>query len=192
MNVDLSNTFKDGRNLLNSWKLRYSPSEYPYKVVLNIFYRKYTIEKMWPKVINNKHSTWQRAYEFNMLKYSEVAQNEIVPVLENWVQANKKVGMIKFSDFQPYIQSSAKGNSEALKGLEYTYLLHRILDELIVLWISFINSGETQVDAIAKLTRAIVEINPINKYEEIENIFDKLGAEQYLQSLFIKEINGQL
>lgn len=192
MNVDLTNTFKDGRSLLNTWKQRYSPAEYPYKVVLNMFYRKFTIEKMWSSVINQSYPTWQKAYEANMIKYGQVSKMEIAPILETWVQSNRQVGMVKLSDFQSFIQNGSRGNTEALKGIEYTYLLHRVLDELIMLWISMVNSGETQVNAIAKLTRAVVEIPTIRNYAEIESIFDQLGAEQYLQSLFIKELTGQL
>lgn len=192
MNVDLSSTFKDGRNHLNTWKQRYSSTEYPYKVVLNMFYRKFTIEKMWSSVINQTYPNWQKAYEANMTKYGQVAQMEILPILESYLQSNRQVGMVKFSDFQSYIQNGARGNTEALKGIEYTYLLNRVIDELIVLWISMVNSGETQINAIAKLTRAVVEIPTIRNYAEIESIFDQLGAEQYLQSLFMKELTGQL
>ena len=192
MNVALSNTFKDVRKLLNTCKQRYSPSEYPYKVVLNMFYRKYTIEKMWPIVINQSYPTWQKAYEANLLKYGQVAQMEIVPVLESWIQSNRQVGMVKFSDFQSFIQNGSRGNADALKGIEYTYLLHRVFDELIILWISMVNSGETQVNAIAKLTRHVVEIPKIRSYAEIESVFDQLGAEKYLQSLLLKELAGQL
>lgn len=127
-----------------------------------------------------------------MMKYGQVSQMEIVPVLESWVQSNRQVGMVKYSDFQSFIQNGSRGNADALKGIEYTYLLHRVLDELIMLWISMVNSGETQVNAIAKLTRAVVEIPTIRNYAEIESVFDQLGAEQYLQSLLVKELTGQL
>lgn len=192
MNVDLSNTFKDARRLINAWKARYSPQEYPYKIVLNVFYRKFTIEKMWIRAMSQSHSTWQQAYQYNMNLYGDVASGEIVPVLEAWVKANKQVGMIKFSDFQPYIQSAAGGNAEAIKGIEYTYFLHRILDELIILWISKVNAGETKINAIASMTRAVLAEMPINDYATIEQVFDQLGAEQSLQALFIKEMSGTL
>ena len=100
--------------------------------------------------------------------------------------------MVKFSDFQSFIQNGSRGNADALKGIEYTYLLHRVFDELIILWISMVNSGETQVNAIAKLTRHVVEIPKIRSYAEIESVFDQLGAEKYLQSLLLKELAGQL
>jgi hypothetical protein len=188
MNADLTNTFKDARRLINSWKERYSQTEYPEKVILNIFYRKYTIEKMWSKVANQTYPTWQLAYENNMLKYSEIAQNEIAPVLENYLQMDRKVNAIKYSDFQSYIKAASRGDIDSIKAIEYTYFLNRIFDELTILWISMVNSGETKINAVAKLTGAILPREmPINNYAEIEQIFDQLGAENYLQSLFMKE-----
>ena len=192
MNVDLAGIFKEGRNQLNIWKSRYSAEEYPYKVILNMFYRKFTIEKMWDRAMEQSFSNWQNAYEANLIKYSTIAQNEIVPVLENWVNSNKQVGMGKLSDYLPYINKAKERDLNAIKSIEYTYLLHRIIDELIILWISMVNSGETQIDAIAKLTLAVVKIPPVETYSKIESIFDQLGAEQYLQSLLIEEINQQL
>lgn len=193
MNADLTHTFKHARSLINSWKNRYSTTEYPQKVILNIFYRKYTIERIWADIINQSYSTWEFAYEKNMKKYAEVAQSEIVLILENNLKENKKVTNIKFSDFQPYIKSASLGDVDAIKAIEYTYFLNRIFDELTMLWISMVNSGETKIDAIAKLTGVILprEIS-ISSYREVEQIFDKIGVETYLQSLFIEELKNQL
>lgn len=77
-------------------------------------------------------------------------------------------------------------------GIEYTYFLHRIFDELILVWVAMVVSGETKINAITKITRALLAEMPINDYAEIEHIFDLLGAEQYLQTLFIKEMQNNL
>jgi hypothetical protein len=42
------------------------------------------------------------------------------------------------------------------------------------------------------MTRAVLADMPINDYATIEQVFDKLGAEQSLQALFIKEMSGTL
>jgi len=191
MNIDLTNTFKEARQMINTWKNRYQPSEYPQKVVMNIFYRKYTIEKMWATMFSQKYSDWQTAYQNLKQKYGQVSQ-EIVPVLERKLQTNDKVTTIQYSDFTTYIKSAAAGNQEAIKGIEYTYFLHRILDELVLVWASMVVSGESKINAIAKITRAIIADMPINDYTTIEQIFDQLGAERYLQSLFMQEMQNQL
>jgi hypothetical protein len=191
MNIDLTSTFKDARQLTNTWKTRYSAAEYPQKVIINIFYRKYTIEKMWPTIFNTKYSHWESAFKDLKNKYAEVALS-INPVLESKLKANDKVTSIKFSDFTSYIHSAASGSTEALKGIEYTYFLHRIFDELILVWVAMVVSGETKVNAIAKITRAVLAEMPINDYATIEQIFDQLGAEKYLQTLFLKEMQNNL
>jgi len=191
MNIDLTNTFKESRQMLNTWKNRYQSNEYPQKVVMNVFYRKYTIEKMWTTMFNQKYSDWQTAYQNLKLKYGQVSQ-EIVPILERKLQSNGKVSTIQYSDFTTYIKSAAAGNQEAIKGIEYTYFLHRIFDELVLIWASMVVSGENKIDAIAKITRVIIADMPINDYATIEQIFDQLGAEQYLQTLFMKELQNQL
>jgi hypothetical protein len=193
MNADLTNTFKDARRLINSWKDRYSPTEYPEKVILNIFYRKFTIEKMWSRVINQTYPNWETAYENIKLKYAEIAQNEVVPVLESNLQEDKKVTTIKYSDFQSYIKSASRGDIDSIKAIEYTYFLNRIFDEFTILWISMVNSGETKISAVARLTGAFLPREmPIDSYTEIEQIFDQIGVENYLHTLFIKELNNEL
>ena len=191
MNIGLKNTFKAARQQINTWKARYTPGEYPQKVVLNIFYRKYTIEKMWPTMFNTKYSNWETGYKDIILRF-EVSKNEIIPVLESKLMSNDKVTSIRYSDFTSYIQSAASGNQEAIKGIEYTYFLNRIFDDLILVWVAMVASGDSKINAIAKITGAVIADMPINDYATIEKIFDELGAEKYLQSLFIKELQNSL
>lgn len=143
-------------------------------------------------MFNQRYSDWQTAYQSLKLKYGQVAKSEIVPVLERKLQSNDKVTTIQFSDFTAYIKSASTGNQEAIKGIEYTYFLHRILDELVLIWVAMVVSGETKINAIAKMTRVVLADMPINDYLTIEQIFDQLGAEQYLQTLFIKEMQNQI
>jgi hypothetical protein len=193
MNVDLTATYKDARNLLNTWKSRYSAKDYPQKVIENIFYRKYTIESIFTQLLSGKYPEWQTAYAANMNKYAGTAQREIVPVLSSNLLSNKKVTTMRYSDFKSYIDSASKGDAEALKAVEYTYFLNRILDELTIIWISMVNSGISKIDAVSQLTRAVLASGTqINTYADIESVFDQLGAEKYLQSLMIKELTNQL
>lgn len=192
MRIDLTHTFKDSRRLLNSWKARYTLAEYPYKVVLNIFYSKYTIEKMWPQVINNRYSDWHTAYKELTEKFGEVSKYEIVPVLENWAHSNRKVTVIKFSDFKTFIDSGAKGDINSLKGIEYTYCLNRLLDEMVLIWLSMVIAGMGKIEAVAQITGAVIADMPINSHAEIEQIIYQLGVENYLQNLFVREMSGQL
>jgi hypothetical protein len=191
MTVDLTNTFNDARKHLNLWKTRYTQNEYPIKVVLNIFYRKYSTEKLLAKAINQSLPTWEIAYEKNTISYSEIANNEIAPILENIMATDRPVCNIKPSDFENHIKLAMNGDINAIKGIEFTYFLNRFFDELAILWLSMLNSGETQTGAITKLTGAILPNDfKIKSYSDIENAFDQLGTENYLQTLLIKELNS--
>lgn len=193
MNVNLISTFKDARRNLNIWKNRYSKIEYPQKIVLNIFYRKYSIDKMWYRVIEQEYPTWEIAYNKNKLKYAEVAQYEIVPVLESLIELDRKVSTSRYSDFIEYIKLASQGDIEALKSVEFTYFLHRMLDELTIVWISMVNAGNTRTNAITRLTGAILPTDmPITGYADVESLLDQLGTENYLYSLFAKEINNEI
>ena len=57
---------------------------------------------------------------------------------------------------------------------------------------SLIRNPRASDNAIAKITRAVIAEMPINDYAVIEQIFDHLGAEKYLQTLFIKEMQNNL
>ena len=147
---------------------------------------------MWPTIFNTKHSDWKIALQYLRTKYGEVAQHEIVPILERKLETNDKVTSLSYTDFTTYIESARSGNQEHLKAIEYTYFLHRILDELILVWVAKVISGESKINAISQITRAIIADLPINEYAVIEKIFDQLGAEQYLQTLFLKEMQNKL
>lgn len=160
---------------------------------MNILYRKYATEILWSKVLKNSYKDWQAAYEQIKLEYERIAQHEIVPVLEALIKSDKKVTTMRFSDFTSYINSASKGDKEAVKGIEYTYFLNRIFDELVIIWLSFVTSGTSRIEAVMKLSGAMLPREmPVNSYSELEQIFDQLGAEKYLQSLFIKEHNNQI
>lgn len=59
MRIDMTNPFKEGMTNLNNWRNRYSKHEYPFKVVLNVFYRQYTMNSIWNSQINGSFSRFK-------------------------------------------------------------------------------------------------------------------------------------
>jgi hypothetical protein len=192
MNVDLTNVFQEARQNLNTWSQRYSSAEYPYKVILNIFYRKYAMESMFGRVLRLHQPNLDSAMRFVAQEYQNECAQKIVHVSEQWMKSNRKVGMLQYSDFESYIRSAAQGNQEAIQGIEYTYKLHRIIDGLIWVWMSIVTTGASKLEAVTKVTNAVLAPMPIDNYETIESILDQLGAENYLRQLIIKEMSGKL
>lgn len=190
MSVDLTQFFKDSRNKLTMWKLRYSSDEYPYKVVLNIFYTKFAVATMWDNVINNNYPDWLTAYRDIKGTFEDVSRNQIVPHLENWLQEDRKVSTIKFSDFTKYISSASKGDLDALKGIEYTYFLNRMMDEYLIFWLAMVTSGMDKQQAFEHVTGAVIPDLPLNTQAELEQVVDSI-TEVYLRVLMVEELNGK-
>jgi len=181
MNIDLTKTIQEASSNLSIWRDRYSSHELPYKIVLNIFYRKFTIECMFDKALNLSSDSWDDGYQQIMKLYGQVAGSEVVHNLEKWVAQDVRVGAQRFSDFAPYIENARSGSLEGIAPIQYTYLLHRVIDELVLAWIAYTTSGLSQIDSISQLTNIIIETGHIDSYEQIEAIMDQLGAESELR-----------
>ena len=181
MNIDLTSTYEDGLAKLNTWNSRYSSFELPHKIVLNIFYRKFTIDSMFERALNMHCATWDEGYERIMNLYGQVAAAEVHSNLEDWISQDIRVGAQRFSDFHQFIENARSGSEHGLAPIQYTYLLHRVLDELVVTWLAFTTTGLSPIDSITRLTNFEIETGQIDNYEKIESILDQLGAENELR-----------
>lgn len=67
--IDLTYALNEGTSNLIKWRNRYSPQEYPQKIVLNIFYRRYTMSRIWNRLMQMKNSEmdFEDAYKNNTL-----------------------------------------------------------------------------------------------------------------------------
>ena len=171
-----------------TWRNRYSKTEYPEKVVLNIFYRKYTIEFMMPelmKCFNNsaKWSDFNIGYRELKTKYGETAANKTNGILlELLKQTDRQVGNTSYSIFQPLISSAKTGDKAKLEEIEYAYLYYFLTDESILLWAAFGGTGINKIDAIGQLSGLILETEEILNYGQIEEILGKFCAAAYLNN----------
>jgi hypothetical protein len=192
MRTDLRNPLNEGMNNLLTWRNRYSKSEYPEKVVLNIFYRKYTMEFMFPEILGcfgknllgQPKTKWNDFNEgFSKLKntYSSTALSKTQPVLLSLL-ANKErnVGNTNYGIFAPLISAAKNGDKAKLEEIEYAYLYYFLTDECILLWGAFGGTGLSKIDVIGKMSGAIIETEEIQTYGHIEQALGRLCAAAYL------------
>lgn len=102
--IDLNSCFEEAVNNIRIWRNRYSSKEYPHKVVLNIFYRAYSVEHIYRQFQNEKlqkFSSFNEAIIWINGYYSKIATTCIAPVLLNVLKDNpdNKVGNISFSNY---------------------------------------------------------------------------------------------
>ncbi|MFZ4456340.1 MAG: hypothetical protein ACOYOT_08980 [Bacteroidales bacterium] len=123
---DLSELHKIGLGLLQNWRSRYSLEEYPEKILLNIFYRKYTTDFMWNDIENcfqngvqKKWCDFDSGFEYLNNLYSSVASAKThnqLPILlrEN---PNRIVGNLSYSSYKDRISKAKRGSSIILRKL---------------------------------------------------------------------------
>jgi hypothetical protein len=197
MRLDLKYSFNEGMNLLTTWRKRYSNIEYPEKVILNIFYRKYSVEFMWDEINNSfqerssgdRNVLWDDFKEgFLKLKesYQQVAISNTHPNLINLLSNHSEriVGSISFSDYQNRIIGAKQGNHNDIEEIEFAYIYHRLTDECVFLWSAFGGTGLNKIEAIAKMSGLIIESSEIDTYSKIERIVGRLCAAPYLNKAY--------
>lgn len=188
MRIDLRHSLLQGMNNLLAWRNRYSLTEYPEKVALNIFYRKYTIEFMFPEILKYfeglpkiKSDDFNEGNQKLQDFYGATAMNKTQPVLLNLLKDEQRnIGNTNYSIFTKLISEAKSGNNAKLEELEYSYLYYFLTDECILLWAAFGGTGLSKIEAIGKMSGVLIEVEEIKHYAVIEQILGKLCAAAYL------------
>lgn len=184
--IDLTYALNEGTSNLIKWRNRYSPQEYPQKIVLNIFYRRYTMSRIWNRLMQMKKSEMdlENAYKKIEFLYSQTAVSQVAPLLETWIHNNPEeiVGAIHYSDFVPLIQRVQLGSKPAKEELEYSYLYYLLSDKCTLLWAAMCATGIAPLSAITKVTDAVIEPMPLNDYNTLT-----VGLGQLCVGKFLKD-----
>jgi len=172
-------------NLLK-WRNRYSKKEYSEKVVLNIFYRKYTMDFMWNDIIScfGKGVKWNDFnIGFQQLKmiYSNTSTSKTHNVLMDLLQQKDKViGNTTYRNFLDLIKLEQQGDNSKLEEIEYSYLYYLLTDESILLWAALGGTGKDKIDAIGVLSGYKIETDDIIHYRQADEVIGKLCSAPYL------------
>lgn len=192
MRIDLRHQFAEGMNNLQTWRNRYSSTEYGEKILLNVFYRKYSTLFMWDKIqdsfqekmFGGKKVLWN---DFNegfrqMMSHYQNQSMKTQPILLQLLseQSNKKVGSISYSDFSSKIAGANQGNNADIEEIEFTYLHYLLNDQLILIWSAFGGTGLSKIDALAQMSGVIIEETDMTEYGIVETIIGQLCTGPYL------------
>ncbi len=192
MRIDLRHQFAEGMNNLQTWRNRYSATEYGEKVLLNVFYRKYSTLFMWDKIQNSFQTKmlggnkvlWN---DFNegfreMMGHYQNQSLKTQPILMNLLSehSTKKVGSIAYSDFSTKIAGAKQRNKADVEEIEFTYLHYLLNDQLILMWSAFGGTGLSKIDALAQMSGVIIEETAMTDYAIVETILGQLCTGPYL------------
>ena len=139
-------------NNLQAWRSRYSKSEYGEKVLLNVFYRKYSTFFMWDKIQNsfNGNVLWN---DFNtgcreMMKLYQNQAMQTQPILLQLLseKGNNPVGSVTYAGFADKISGARQGKNADIEEIEFTYLHYLLNDQLILMWSAFGGTGLSKIE----------------------------------------------
>jgi hypothetical protein len=187
--VNLTSALDEGTRNILTWRNRYSQTEYPVKVVLNIFYRRYTMNKMWPKLMEivrkKAYNSFEDAYRDLEILYSETSK-QVAPNLELWVKNNpyEVVGAIRYCDFEGLIQRVQIGSNPAKEELEFSYLHYLVSDKATLVWAAFCATGISPLEAITKVSGAVIQPMPLNDYNTLTVGLGQLYTTRFLEDRY--------
>lgn len=186
--VDLKPLLSEAQTNLIRWRNRYSPAEYPHKVVLNLFYRRHTMKCMWNEILayadqRKGIKTFQNAYRELEILYSQTATTKIQPILESKLANNptEDVGGSTFDHYNNLAVKAVRGDKAALNELEFCYLYFFLADEATLIWAAIAASGVDKVRAIAEVSGAIIQPMPLVDYATVSQGLGQLAAAPCIQ-----------
>ena len=188
--IDLTLALTEGINNLCTWRNRYKSDEYPQKVVLNIFYRRYTMNKMWNDLMSiikqKSYNSFQQAAMTLEKLYSETAVTKVQPYLNSWIENNPDeiVGAIHYRDFIGLIQRVQMGSKPAKEELEFSYLHYLISDKATLAWAAFCATGISPLEAITEVSGAIIKPMTLNDYNTLTVGLGQLYTTSFLQDRY--------
>ena len=190
MRIDLRNQLAEGMNNLQAWRSRYNKNEYGEKVLLNVFYRKYSTLFMWDKIQNSFQGNvlWN---DFNegFREMMNLYQNQSLktqPILMQLLaeQSSKKVGSIAYSDYTSKIIGAKQGDNSDIEEIEFTYLHYLLNDQLILIWSAFGGTGVSKIDALAQMSGVIIAETDMTGYGSVETIIGQFCTGPYLHQKY--------
>lgn len=188
--IDLTLALTEGINNLCTWRNRYTSDEYPQKVVLNIFYRRYTMNKMWNDLMSivkqKSYNSFQQAAMTLEKLYSETAVTKVQSYLNSWIENNPDeiVGAIHYRDFIGLIQRVQMGSKPAKEELEFSYLHYLISDKATLAWAAFCATGISPLEAITEVSGAIIKPMTLNDYNTLTVGLGQLYTTSFLQDRY--------
>lgn len=182
--IDLKSAFTEGVNNISTWRNRYTPQEYPHKVLINIMYRAYTMNFVWQDFENGKlprFNNFNDAIIYMERYYGQTATEKVNANLLSWLRTrpNDYIGGCNYK-FMKEVATDAERSASDLKLMETSYFVHLLKDKMVLYYIAMRLAGKTDEGAIEALTNYQVQMTDKFNYTSAKNAFGELIVDNYL------------
>jgi hypothetical protein len=184
MAYDLNNTMNRKIEKLYQWRDRYSKSEYPYKVVVNLFYELYTIHFMWDEISSifskglfsspKRYNNFPDAMNHMANIKREIQVREINPKLIGLMESNLPACDQQFEQYKQMIEDAKNGNNDEVEEIEYSYAYITSVIELVIPWAACGLLGMDKHKAFVDVTGGDVGGLSLQSFEEAYKYFNTI------------------
>lgn len=159
-------------NNLKKWRDRYSPKEYPYKVVINMFYDLIPLKMIWPEILNCFNQGKKvNSIDEGINHISQLFRNAQLTISNSMDQHMKdgiQVGDCNSLKLQPIIEKAKLGDNKFVEEIEYSYIARTSLKAFFLIWASLGLNGNSMEEAYQKISEATF---PIADFEDFMIVF---------------------
>ena len=169
-------------NKLKEWRDKYSRNEYPYKVILNMFYELFSIELMWGEIDSAFYPSLEQmtSNQFTTLALAlghigEIKRGtqllEVHQNLERFMENDKVVCGVKYSDFREMVREAKNGDNYKVVEIEYSYWFYCQYWEAILQWAAYGYLGYDKHSAFIEVTGGNVGGLKLDTYQDAMEFF---------------------
>lgn len=182
--IDLRPPLNEALGNIVNWRNKYTRSEYPHKIVLNIMYRAYSTKFVFEAFSRDELPEFddftEAAREVHRF-YGHMAATEVHSNLLRWMatKPNEEVGTVCTERLEK-LATRAETDPQALEELEFTYIFELLNDMSVLYWIAFRQCGESDVNAIYKMSGVMILPFHNMDYSMIKQVFQQLLVAPYM------------
>lgn len=182
--IDFGPRFEEAVRRIRTWRTRYTPQEYPHKVVINMMYRAYTMNYIWNEFKAGKLprlSSFDEVFSWMDHHYSEIAAQYIQPNLLDWLESKptEQIGTLVFANYDR-LATYAENDRGKKEELEFSYIYSLLEDYCVLYFIGFRQMGKSTVDVISLMTNFVIEDLPNMDYCIAKQAFSQLYVSRFM------------
>ena len=176
--IDLRPPLNEAIGNISNWRNKYTRREYPHKIVINMMYRAYSTRLVFEAFAKDELPDYddftEAAKEVHRF-YGQMAATEVHANLIRWMQTkpNEQVGTLCTAKMEA-LATQAETDPNALEEIEFSYIFELLNDMSVLYWIAFRLCGESEVNAISKMSGVIIEPLDHMDYTITKMVFQRL------------------
>ena len=159
-------------NNLKKWRGRYSPNEYPYKVVINMFYDLIPLQMIWPDFLNCFNQGKKvNSIDEGIIYISQIFRNAQLTIsdsMDEYMKVGIQVGYCNSVKLQPIIEKAKSGDNRFVEEIEYSYIARTSLKAFFLTWAALGLNGKTMDEAYQIISETT---SPITDFEDFMIVF---------------------